>query len=66
MTTENTELRTTEAPLTDAPIAEDVPLDVERSQWKWRLGTVATVRFEGDRARLQTAEGATALTLERQ
>lgn len=42
MTTENTELRTTEAPLTGAPTAEDVPLDVEGSQWKWRLGTVAT------------------------
>lgn len=42
MTTENTELRTTEVPRTGAPTAEDVPLDLEGSQWKWRLGTLAT------------------------
>ena len=38
----------------------------QESQFLAALGTVATVRFDGNRARLQTADGATAITLERQ
>ena len=38
----------------------------QETQFLAALGMVATVRFEGDRARLQTADGATAITLARQ
>jgi heat shock protein HslJ len=38
----------------------------QEQQFLAALGTVATVRLEGNRARLQAADGSTALTLERQ